>query len=70
MYILSRASKRMFSFIIASVFFHVSSAQETVILQHGVNGYTGFGDKELRERTSTYEAKMPPSDSVMLVMRG
>lgn len=44
--------------------------QTTLILQNGVDGYTGFSDKELRVEDANYYSKVPPSDSVMFVMRG
>lgn len=48
----------------------MSAGAETVILQQGVNGYTGCTDKELREQNSNYNNKVAPSVNSMLVIAG
>ena len=43
---------------------------ETLVLQQGLNGYTGCTDKELREQNANYTAKVAVSSDVMLVITG
>ena len=46
------------------------STSSVLVLQQGLNGYSGVFDKELRKADGNYNAKVTPSDQVMLALWG